>query len=198
MDTITEPLQPKTTDRLDPRAVAIMIASLVVLVVVFRLTGRLWWCKCGEFFLWSGDINTMHNSQHVIDPYSLSHILHGIIFYYGIMLIGSRWRLGWKLAAAILIETGWELLENSPIIINRYRAGTIAIGYEGDTVINSLSDVVMAMLGFLFARRFGWKASVTAFLASELFMLWWIRDNLTLNVLMILCPLPAVKAWQAS
>lgn len=174
-----------------------MIACLSVLVVVFRLTGRLWWCKCGEFFLWSGDINSMHNSQHVLDPYSISHVLHGIIFYFAIVLVGSRWRLGWKLAAAIAIETGWEILENSPLIINRYRAGTIAIGYEGDTIANSLSDVVMAMLGFLFARQVGWKGSVALFVASELLMLWWIRDNLTLNVLMILYPLPAVKAWQA-
>lgn len=197
MSQVYEPL-PLAKSRFDPLAICTIIATLLALVIVFRMTGRLWWCKCGEFFLYSGDINSMHNSQHVIDPYSLSHVLHGILFFYAIWLVGRRLPMIWKLAIAILIETGWEILENSPIIINRYRAGTISIGYEGDTIANSLSDVVMAVLGFLLAKQIGWKGSIAFFIASELFMLWWIKDNLLLNVLMILCPIQAVKQWQAS
>ncbi len=197
MTQVNEPLPPAKS-RLDPFAIGTIVAALLALVLVFRMTGRLWWCKCGEFFLYSGNINSMHNSQHVIDAYSLSHVLHGILFFYAIWLLGRRLPAIWKLAIAVLIETGWEILENSPIIINRYRAGTISIGYEGDTIANSLSDVLMAVLGFLLARKIGWKGSVAFFIASELFMLWWIKDNLFLNVLMILYPVPAVKQWQAS
>jgi hypothetical protein len=175
-----------------------MAAMLALLVIAFRLTGRLWWCKCGQFFLYSGDINSMHNSQHLIDAYSISHVLHGILFFYAIHLCAKRLSITWKIAMAMVIETGWEILENSPLIIDRYRAGTIAVGYEGDTVANGLSDVVMALLGFMLARYIGWKGSLAFFVASELFMLWWIRDNLTLNVLMILWPIPAVREWQAS
>jgi hypothetical protein len=189
---------PAKQNRFDTRAFAVMTLAVAALIIAFRATGRLWWCKCGQPFLFSGDINSMHNSQHVFDAYSLSHVLHGIVFFYAIFLLGRRLPMVWKLAIAIVIEVAWEILENSPIIIDRYRAGTIAVGYEGDTVANSLSDVVMALLGFLIARRVGWKGSLAFFIAVELLMLWWIKDNLTLNVLMILAPIPAVKEWQGS
>ncbi len=187
-----------TPYRIDPRAYLVIAAAITFLIVDFRLHGRLWWCKCGEPFLVSLNINSMHNSQHLIDPYSLSHVLHGVIFFYVIQLFAPRVIISWRIAIATLIEISWEILENSPIIIERYRAATISLGYEGDTVANSLSDVAMAMMGFVIAWQIGWKWSVAFFVASELFMLWWIRDNLTLNVLMLIHPIQAVKHWQAA
>lgn len=188
---------PATPRRIDPRAYLVIAIALGFLIAYFRLHGRLWWCKCGEPFLVSLDINSMHNSQHIIDPYSLSHVLHGVIFYFAVTLLAPKMLLSWRVAIATLVEIGWEILENSPIIIERYRAATISLGYEGDTVANSISDVAMAMIGFFLAAKIGWKWSLVFFVASELFMLWWIRDNLTLNVLMLVHPLQAVKQWQA-
>ena len=189
---------PIPAHRFDARAPLVIALAVVFLIAKFLLDGRLWWCECGRPFIYSGEINSQHNSQHIVDPYSISHILHGVIFFFAIMPFARHVSLLWRLTIATIIEIGWELLENSPVIIDRYRAATISLGYEGDTIANSLSDVAMAMIGFLIAWRIGWKWSVAFFLASELFMLWWIRDNLFLNVLMLIHPIDAVRHWQAA
>ncbi len=158
--------------------------------------GRSWWCACGQYFLCSGNIWSEHNSQHLVDFYSTSHLLHGFLFWWFLQFaIPISWQR-WRLPAAVLLEILWELAENSPLIIHRYREGTISLGYEGDSLVNSLSDILCAGVGFLIARRLGWKRALTLFITVEVVVLLLIRDNLTLNVLMLLLPLPGIKAWQ--
>lgn len=137
-----------------------------------------------------------HNSQHLFDPYSFTHILHGFLFC-GILggLLGKRHEeLHGSLA--VVIEGLWELLENSPIIIERYRSVTFTFGYQGDSIVNSLGDILCCFTGFLIARRLGLKRGVVFFLLSELMLLLWIKDSLLLNILMLVHPIEAVKAWQ--
>lgn len=169
---------------------------LAVAVAYLRLTGRLWWCECGSPNPLSFRIDS-HNSQHLFDAYSLSHVLHGVLFFGVLWLFRKRLSLGWRAAIAACIEIGWEVLENSPIIINRYRAATVSLGYTGDSILNSLGDFVSFMAGFYFARKLGLSWSICFFIVAELLMLWLIRDNLTLNVLMLLWPIDAIKHWQA-
>jgi len=176
-------------------------ASVAVLAVVatayLRWQGRVWWCACGSWNPVSLQVNSAHNSQHLLDPYSLSHVLHGILFF-GALWPARRWiGPGWRAAAATAIEIGWEMLENSPVVIDRYRTTTIALGYTGDSVLNSAGDVVSFVLGFWLAGRLGWWRAGAVFVAVELLLLWTIRDNLTLNVLMLLWPVDAVRRWQA-
>lgn len=152
----------------------------------------------GRLALWDGDIWSSENSQRVADAYSFSHIAHGIIFYGLLFLAARRMPVRYRFLGALLLEAGWEILENSPIIINRYREATIALGYVGDSVLNSCCDILMMSLGFLFARRVSVRASVAAVVAMEVFCLWWVRDNLTLNVIMLIHPIEALKAWQSA
>jgi hypothetical protein len=170
---------------------------ILLTLVTLRAEGRHWWCACGQPFLWEGNIWCEHTSQHFFDPYTFSHILHGVIFcgiFYWIP--GFRRHVGWMLCAAIGLEGLWEIAENSSFVINRYRETTIALGYEGDSILNSLSDILCCASGFLLAHKIGWKASVAFFVIVELVLLWSIRDNLTLNVLMLLCPIEGIKTWQ--
>jgi hypothetical protein len=190
-----------TTDIPNPpansRPYAFTAALLVVAVVYLRWQGRVWWCACGHWNPVSLNVNSMHNSQHLIDPYSLSHVLHGILFYGILWLARRRISPGWRFAIAAAVEIAWEMMENSPIIINRYRTATMALGYSGDSIINSLGDVASFLCGYLLAKRAGLRWSVAIFLTVELLMLWWIRDNLALNVLMLLWPIDAIRKWQS-
>jgi hypothetical protein len=159
--------------------------------------GRTAICTCGAVRLWAGGVLTADNSQQIADWYSFSHIIHGMIFFAVLAWLVPRVPLRWRLAIAVAIECGWELLENSPIIIDRYRAVTIAIGYEGDSILNSMSDVAMMATGFWIASRLPWRWTLGLALAMELGTLLIIRDNLTLNVLMLAWPIDAIRAWQA-
>ena len=160
-------------------------------------------CPCGTVKLWWGSVQSAENSQHIADWYSFSHIIHGLLFYAAAYFLWRRWRLfdgdpaRWALPIAVAVEASWELLENSPLIINRYRAVTSSFGYSGDSIVNSLSDIGWMGLGFWLASRLPWKASVAMGLAFELFTLAMIRDNLTLNVLMLVWPIDAIRQWQA-
>jgi len=158
--------------------------------------GRIWWCACGRPSLWDGALWSAHTSQHLFDHYSLTHVLHGILFCGLFWWLFPRLRYGWRLWGALCLEALWELLENTPWIIRRYRAVTIDKGYEGDSIANSIGDVGCCALGFVLASRLGWKGSAALFLAVELGLLIAVRDNLTLNVLMLLCPIEAVRQWQ--
>ena len=153
-------------------------------------------CTCGTIRLW-GEVGPMQ-SQMIADWYSPSHIVHGFLFYGLLYLLDRRWPVERRFAIALMIEAAWELLENTPLIIDRYREATIALGYSGDSMLNSLSDIVMMAIGFWGARRFPLWVSVTVVLLLELIPLIAIRDNLTLNVLMLMTPSDAVRAWQAS
>jgi hypothetical protein len=150
----------------------------------------------GKFGLWEGNIWSTECSQRLVDPYSFSHIAHGMLFYCGLWLMARKLPARQRFLIAVLLEAGWEILENSPLIINRYRQATIALGYDGDSVLNSLSDVLMMSLGFLLALRLRPWTTVTVLIAMEVGCLLWIRDNLTLNIIMLLHPVEAIKAWQ--
>ena len=170
---------------------------LALLAIILILMGRPLICPCGTVSLWHGTVQSNQNSQQISDWYSFSHIIHGFIFFGLSRLLMPRAPLWVALAVAIGIEGGWEILENSPIIIDRYREVTMAYGYSGDSVLNSVSDAAFMVLGFLAASRMRWWTTVGIALFFELFTLWAIRDNLTLNVLMLVSPVEAVKEWQA-
>jgi hypothetical protein len=178
------------------RTVLIGIALVVVFVTLLTLEGRPVWCMTGLAF-WSPAWNRC-TSQNFLDPYSLSHVLHGVIFFWLLWPLADRVSLPWRLVAALALEIGWEVLENSPWIIERYRQDTAALDYTGDSIVNSLGDVASVVVGFAIASRFSWKVSVVLFAALELWMLWLAYDNLTLNVLMLVHPIDAIRDWQLS
>jgi hypothetical protein len=150
----------------------------------------------GKFGFWESSIWSSENSQRLADPYSFSHIVHGIAFYAMFWLLARKLPLQQRFLIALGLEAGWEILENSPLIINRYRETTISLGYVGDSVLNSLSDIVMMALGFLFAWRMPIRLSVLAVIVMEVGCALWIRDNLTLNIIMLIHPVDAIKHWQ--
>lgn len=159
-------------------------------------------CPCGTIRLWQGVVESAENSQQISDWYSFSHVIHGFLFYGAAHLLWQRAGFKaisptWALALAVLVEGSWEILENSPIIIDRYRAVTISWGYSGDSVLNSFCDMAFMALGFVFASRAPAMVTVVMAIAFELFTLAMIRDNLALNVLMLAWPLDAVREWQA-
>jgi hypothetical protein len=150
----------------------------------------------GKPGLWESNIWSSENSQRFADPYSFSHIVHGILFYAGLWLVARKLPVRHRLMIALALEAGWEILENSPLIINRYREATISLGYVGDSVFNSLSDILMMALGFCFAWRVRPWVSLAAVLILEIGCALWVRDNLTLNVIMLVHPFEAIKHWQ--
>jgi uncharacterized protein DUF2585 len=179
------------------RGVVLAAIGIVALTAAVELwMGRLPLGPDGRFGLWEGDIWSSEQSQRFADPYSFSHVVHGVLFYGLLWLAARRLPLRHRFLLALLIEAGWEILENSPIVIHRYRAVTIALGYEGDSVLNSLSDILMMSLGFLLASRARVWVSVAVVLMLEVGCLIWVRDNLTLNVIMLVHPIEAIKAWQ--
>jgi hypothetical protein len=153
-------------------------------------------CPCGTIKLWQGLVQSNENSQHLADWYSFSHIIHGFLFYAAAHFALRGKARQWALPLAVAIEGFWELLENSPIIINRYREATIALGYSGDSIVNSLSDIGWMAFGFWLASKLPAWATIALALAFELMTLALIRDNLTLNVLMLVWPVDAVRTWQ--
>jgi hypothetical protein len=179
--------------------VAALLAFLIVLAVQVaaeRLMGRIWICECGYVKLWEGGVNTSGNSQHLSDWYTLSHIIHGFLFYwFAWMLLRGR-SFAARLGLAAVIEAGWEVLENSPLIIERYRTATMALNYFGDSILNSAMDTIWMAVGFLLAWRLPVWLTVVLAIAAELLAAYVIRDNLTLNVLMLVWPVDAIKAWQ--
>jgi hypothetical protein len=186
-----------TPPRLGPRATALLILALLAAVAATELTmGRPPICTCGHVALWHGAIDS-GNSQHLLDWYSPSHVIHGFLFYAAAWLLLRRLPPRFRLLIAVVIEAGWELLENSPIVIDRYRTATMALGYTGDSVLNSLSDISCMMIGFALARALPVWVTVMLAIGFELLTLAVIRDNLTLNVLMLLWPVEAIRHWQA-
>jgi Protein of unknown function (DUF2585) len=176
------------------RTLFITLALIVAFSGLLRWEGLPAWCKYG-LGVWSG-VQTNCTSQHLLDPYSLSHVLHGVIFFWLLRPFAAKLALHWRFIAALTFEIGWEVLENSPWVIERYRNDTAAFDYRGDSILNSLGDVVATLIGFAFASRYSWKASIALFIGFELLLLYIARDNLTLNVLMILFPIEAIKQWQ--
>jgi len=159
--------------------------------------GREPWCRCGTIRLWQGAVNSPENSQQIADWYTPSHIVHGLLFYAALRLALPRLSLGARALIALGIEAAWEITENTSWVIDRYREATIALDYYGDSVLNSVCDMLAMLLGFWLAARLPAWASVLLGLGLELLALAVIRDNLTLNVLMLLAPSQAVRDWQA-
>ena len=179
------------------RTTLICLGLMVLTAAIEYAMGRLAFFKCGVISLWSGDIWSDQNSQQLADPYSFTHVIHGVLYYALLwLLFGRRLTISTRLPLAVLIEAGWEILENSPIIIDRYRTVTISLGYYGDSIFNSLGDIVFMAAGFLLAWRLPVRVTVIGTIVTELILLWWIRDNLTLNIIMLIHPVEAIKNWQ--
>lgn len=189
-------MQPPSLADIRPRHWLAVLGILAVSALALWWAGRNPICTCGYVELWHGALDS-GNSQHIADWYTPSHIIHGFLFYAaGWLLLRKYWGPGPRFVLAVAVEAAWEVLENSPIIIDRYREATIALGYTGDSIVNSVADIAWMALGFAFARRAPVWVTVTLGVAMELIALWAIRDNLTLNVIMLVAPNDAILTWQ--
>jgi hypothetical protein len=178
------------------KTAGLSLAIIAATVAVLYLMGRSWWCSCGSPVPWSWNIWSSHNSQHFLDPYSFSHVLHGLLFFAALCLLPKRVPIHVRFLIALTIEGLWEILENSPIIIERYRAATISLDYYGDSIANSISDMLACAIGFWIAASLRWWWSVAVFCAVEIVLVMSIRDCLILNIIMLCCPIEAIKQWQ--
>ncbi len=176
-----------------------VIMAMVAAVLLWM--GRIPICACGSVKLWHGVVNSAENSQHIFDWYTPSHIIHGFLFFGAFALL--RRMTGWQLSffagllAALVLEGLWEIAENTPAVIERYRSATISLGYNGDSIINSIVDMLSMIAGFFLASRLPVAISVALVVGAEFFVGWLIRDNFILNVIMLVWPLDWIKAWQA-
>lgn len=171
-------------------------AAFVAIAILLRFEGRLWICACGSVRAWVGQICSSDNSQHFLDPYSFTHLLHGFLFFWLIAWLASRLRSSWQLVLAVAVEALWEAFENTNFIIDRYRSTTAALGYTGDTIVNSFGDILCCLVGFLIAQRLGLRRSIVVFVVLELILILWIRDSLLLEIVMLIASIDAIRAWQ--
>jgi len=181
------------------RILLFVIGLVALQAAILLLMGREPICKCGFVKLWHGVVMSSENSQHISDWYSPSHIIHGFIFY-GLLWLASRWvplSFGTRLILAVGIEAGWEVIENTDWLINRYRGTTVSLDYYGDSIINSVSDTLFMVAGFFLASRLPIWLTLAIAVILELVVGYLIHDNLTLNVLMLLWPVQAILDWQA-
>lgn len=175
----------------------IVLALLAATAVELHRQGRLWACSCGRFSLWVGDAWSPLTSQQLFDPYTFTHVLHGLVLCGLLAYLLPRVSRPWRFCLCVACEALWELIENTDFVIARYREATAALGYAGDAVVNSLGDITACAAGFLLAGRLGLLRSAVLFAATELVLLVWIRDSLVLNVILLLYPSPKIRAWQA-
>jgi hypothetical protein len=183
-----------------PKLLLPFVATLLVVsgtAIELHRQGRIWFCDCGHILFWSGHAWSAETSQQFFDPYSFTHILHGLVFYGLLAWLIPKLAVRWRFSLAIVLEALWEILENSNAIIERYREATAALGYQGDTVINSVGDIVACAIGFWLADALGLRRSVITFVLVEAVLLLSIRDSLILNVVMLIYPSHALKVWQA-
>jgi hypothetical protein len=176
--------------------VAVVIALVATTAALEIGMGRSLTYRNGPTRLWSGDVNSDQNSQQLLDPYSFTHVIHGALFYGVTHVAMGPASVGARAITALAIESAWEAYENTDTVINRYRAATIALGYYGDSVTNSVADIVCCLIGFLLARRFAWWVTVSWVVVTEIALAIAIRDNLTLNIVMLIRPIEAIKRWQ--
>src|SRR5215216_7412847 len=168
-----------TTKANRPGLLQIVAIALVLLLVVvsLRAEGRMFLCTCGHFAVWTSDTCSSNTSQQLLDPYSFTHVLHGFLFFWLIALLFRRMPRGWQLWLALLLESTWEVFENTSFVINKYRTETAALGYQGDTIVNSVGDLACALIGFIVARQLGLRRSLIVFALIELVLILWIHDS---------------------
>ncbi|MGB7342827.1 MAG: DUF2585 family protein [Pirellulaceae bacterium] len=180
-----------------------IVGIATVMAAVLTAMGRVWWCEAGDVLPWSWDVWSRHNSQHLVDPYALSHVEHGIGLFLLLTLGGSKF-LSHILSPAVrvsivaAIEATWEIAENTPFMINRYREATVSLDYFGDSIANSISDYCMCLLGVLLSSKVRWHYSVATFVLLETISVLWIRDSLLINMLMLVSPIESIKQWQVA
>jgi Protein of unknown function (DUF2585) len=185
-----------TTDR---RRLVPIIATVLVplaMIVLLRAEGRRILCACGQFAMWVSDWCSSNTSQQLLDPYSFTHVLHGFLFFWLITLLFKRMPRAWQFLLALLLESAWEVFENTSFVINKYRTETAALGYQGDTIVNSLGDLACALVGFVIARQLGVRRSLIVFVLVEAILIFWIHDSLLLQIMMLVRPVEAIKLWQ--
>ena len=176
---------------------AVIALILIATAIELHRQGRLWACSCPNF-LWTSNAWSSQTSQPFLDPYSFTHVLHGVMFAGLLALLIRNLSASWRFVMAIAIESAWELIENTNTVIDRYREATAALGYHGDTVVNSLGDIFCCAIGFSLAVKLGWRWSLVLFFAVEAILLFWIRDSLLLEILMLIRPVSVIKHWQMS
>jgi uncharacterized protein DUF2585 len=181
-----------------PRWLLVVPALIVFQIAVLFAMGRTPICTCGTIKLWHGSIWSSENSQHLLDWYSLTHVVHGLVFYFVLWALLPRTSVALRLVAAVTLEVGWEIFENTNFIIDRYRTDTVSLHYHGDSIVNSVADTFAMMAGFALAARLPAWSAVTAVVVIELALGYLIRDNLTLNIAMLIYPLDVVRHWQAA
>ncbi len=175
----------------------VMFIIVIAAMFALRFEGRVWWCEAGDYSPWAWNIWSRHNSQHLIDPYSFTHVLHGILEFWLIGLVFRKVPIVWRMVIAIFIEGSWEVAENSSYIINRYREETISLDYFGDSIFNSISDILCCATGFVLAYKLRFWKSLFLFIATEIILILLIRDSLIINIIMLIYPIDAIKAWQS-
>jgi hypothetical protein len=182
-------------NRLTPYILSIAATALTAIVLFAQ--GRIWWCKFGDTRIYVNEAwNSSHTSQHLLDPYTFTHILHGVLFFWIATWLFANWRRGWRFLLAAAAECAWEVFENSTYVIEKYRENTASLDYFGDSIANSVGDVLACATGYLIAKKLGAWPSLIFFVLVELTLLIWIRDSLLLNVVMLIYPSNAIKAWQ--
>lgn len=179
------------------RALALVLLILAVTALVLRAMGHSFVCPCGQVRLWYGEVMTAQNSQHLLDWYSFSHLMFGMLVYGGMRMLLPEWSLRKRLVVTAMIAAGWEIGENTPFLIDRYRDVTVSVNYTGDSVLNALGDTLAALAGFALAATLPVWGSAALFVAVEALTLWMARDGLLLSVLMVTAPLDVIRHWQA-
>ena len=198
MTTLTENKNSSLRQIRDFLPYLLMILIVITAVLTLHYEGRIWWCKWDTpAQLWSSDAWGTHNSQHLFDPYSFTHILHGL-GYYGLLRLIFRRQISfaWLLFIAVLVESAWEVLENQNAVIERYRAATVSLQYFGDSVTNSFGDILCSVAGFFIAHKLAFWRSLALFVLTEIVLIFWIHDSLLINIIMLIYPIEAIKTWQ--
>ncbi len=176
---------------------AASVGAGVLMIAALCFQNRIWWCKSNDYGIYVGDAwNSSHTSQHLFDPYTLTHVLHGVLFFWLADLLFPQLKTMWKFFIAVFVEAIWEVLENSNFIIEKYRENTASLDYFGDSIVNSVGDLIACAIGFWIAFKLGYRRSLVFFILTEIILLLWIRDSLLLNILMLIYPLDSIKQWQ--